>query len=169
MRNLIKRWLTYLLWKRIIKAQAGTDENYTANYFISLEKSHLEVIISKAKNELLDFVNLYETLKNNEHQESFIESLAWYIENLKSIIIKWEDALKEINSHEYVNPESSRPTVNDHTYDISEIFPYNIFFASEKLDKEEIMYVFSLMILLSLFFLCLFYYFFLNNYLENVS
>ena len=129
-----------MLWRRLLKSKVGNNDHFNNNYFANLEKSHLEVIINKSKNELQDFIEFTNNLRNNVAQEIPNEDILWYIENLKSIISKCEEAFKTINLNAASSLESSSQIIGDHTYDISEIFPYNVFFASENSTKDSSKY-----------------------------
>ena len=58
-----------------------------------------------------------------------MNDIMWYIDRLKLMISECEAVLAKRSQLQ--DNSKNMKFVNDHTYDIEEIFPYNIFFANE--------------------------------------
>ena len=141
--------LSFLLWNKSIiniwikvfnrnkVKDSSSNKIYSSNYFSSLEQVHIERIVNKTKNEL----ELYTKLTNNSKDDTLSPEAnadaQWYTERLKSIINEWEEILFSLST----NPNSSiknKQYVTDHTYDISEIFPYSVFLANEDFLRKDL-------------------------------
>lgn len=109
------------------------DIAYSKNYFKDLELPHLDNAISKAKNE----IKIYEDLLTYDFtQPGYIgaeEDIRWYLDRLKFLIKECQDLYKERIKSEANLPVNGKLYIQDHTFDIREIYPYSHFIADEDL------------------------------------
>ena len=141
--------LLFLLWNKSIiniwikvfnrnkVKDSSANKIYSSNYFSSLEQVHIERIVNKTKNELELYIKLTNNSKDDTLSPEVNEDVQWYIERLKSIINEWEEILFSLSSNPN-NSNKNKQYVSDHTYDISEIFPYSVFLANEDVLRKDL-------------------------------
>jgi len=111
---------------------------YSNNYFKSLELDHLQSIIIKTDKEKKAYEDMLKYDVKRPEYHGTEESIKWYIDRLENMQKEQKEILDE-KVKETIAGEKGSLYVQDHTYDIKEIFPYCNFIADEDLlerDKE---------------------------------
>jgi len=134
----ILKTLIVSFMKKNAKTKGDSEGEVTSNnYFASLEHEHLESFIEKTQNEIEIYKEIIENPKYGNIYQSAKDDLCWYIERLTSKLQELEE-ISAANSTLSQEAIKSKCFVGDHTYDISEIYPYSYFLANENLLRRDL-------------------------------
>lgn len=117
------------------RSVGGVEEAYSSNYFDNLEDDHLEVFTKKTASELSIYKSILDSPLYENANKDVQNDIVWYIARLEAKLGELETVQK---GRQEKGAPVARLYVSDHTYDISEIYPYSYFLENENLLKRDL-------------------------------